>query len=60
MKKFLVEVSHTEYTIIEVEAKDECEAEKIAVEELDHASWGNDETEIINVEEINASKINNL
>lgn len=52
MKKFLVQISHTEYADIEVEAKNEHEAEEMAFEELDCANWGNDETEIIDVEEV--------
>lgn len=47
MKKFIFQISHTEYAEIEVEAKDEQEAEKLMFENIDSASWGNDETEIM-------------
>ena len=52
MKKFSVEVSHTEYATIDVMANNEHEAEKNAIEKIDYANWGNSETEIVGVEEI--------
>lgn len=54
MKKFRVQISHTEYGNIEIEAKNEQEAEKLALENenIDSAGWGNDETDVIDVEEI--------
>lgn len=51
MKKFIFQVSHTEYAEIEVTAKNEQEAEKLMFENIDGAGWGNDETEIIDLEE---------
>lgn len=52
MKKFIVQISHTEYADIEVRAKDEHHAESLAFENIDSANWGNDETEIIDTKEI--------
>ena len=52
MKKFIIQVSHTEYSKIEIEAKNEQEAENLVFENIDSASWGNDKTEIIDIEEI--------
>ncbi len=52
MKKFIVEISHTEYAKIRVEAKNTDEAEELAYEKIDSAYWGNDETEILNTKEI--------
>lgn len=58
MKKFRVQISHTEYGDIEIEAKNKQEAEKLALENenIDSASWGNDETDVIDVEEIKINK----
>lgn len=52
MRKFIVEISHTEYGSVEIKAKNKQEAEKITLENIDRASWGNDETDIISVEEV--------
>lgn len=52
MKKFIVQISHIEYGTIEVEAEDEYEAEELAFKNIDRANWGNDETEMVDVEEI--------
>ena len=52
MKKFIIQVSHTEYGRIEIEAKNEQEAENLVFKNIDSASWGNDETEIIDIKEI--------
>lgn len=52
MKKILIQISHTEYGEVEIEAKNEQEAENIVDKKLDHAIWGNDETDIIDVKEI--------
>lgn len=53
MKKFIFQVSHTEYAKIEVVAKNEQEAEKLMFKNIDCADWGNDETEVMEIEEIN-------
>ncbi|OGY57685.1 MAG: hypothetical protein A3H67_03465 [Candidatus Buchananbacteria bacterium RIFCSPLOWO2_02_FULL_46_11b] len=53
MKKFIIQVSHTEYAKIGIEAKNKQEAEELVFENIDCAGWGNDETEIIDIEEIN-------
>ena len=53
MKKFIIEISHTEYAKIQVEAKNANEAEGLAFEDIDQADWENDETEILNIEEEN-------
>ena len=52
MKKFIIQISHTEYGKIEIEAKNEQEAEKFALENIDSVNWGNDETDIMNIEEV--------
>jgi hypothetical protein len=49
MNKFLVKISYTEYATIEVMAKNADEAEEKALENIDFANWGNDETEIMSV-----------
>lgn len=56
MKKFIIHIAHTEYADIEVSATNEEEAEKIAFKNIDSANWGNDETEILDIEEINIIK----
>ncbi len=53
MKKFIAQLSHTEYAQIEIEANNMQEAEELAFENIDYANWGNDETEVIDIEEIN-------
>ncbi|MBI4652863.1 hypothetical protein HY750_01270 [Candidatus Kuenenbacteria bacterium] len=52
MKNFIVEISHTEYGKIEINAKNKQEAEKMALENIDDVNWGNDETDIISIEEV--------
>ena len=52
MKKFIVEISHTEYGKIEVEAENEHRAEITALDNIDSANWGNDESEVLGVEEV--------
>lgn len=52
MKKFIIQISHTEYGEVEIDADNEQEAEKIALENIDSAYWGNDETDIISTEEV--------
>jgi len=52
MKKFVVEVSHTEYAKIQVKAKNIQEAESTVFKNVDCADWGNGESKILNVEEI--------
>ena len=56
MKKFVVQISHTEYGSVEVNAENEQNAEKLALENIDSADWGNDETDIIDTEIVNAGK----
>ena len=52
MAKFRIQISHTEYGDVEIEAKNKQEAEKIVLENMDCKNWGNNETEIIDIEEI--------
>lgn len=52
MKKFIIQISHTEYGEIEIDADNEQKAEKIALENIDSVDWGNDETDIISIEEV--------
>ncbi|MCK4744963.1 hypothetical protein KAS41_02790 [Candidatus Parcubacteria bacterium] len=52
MKKFIIHISHTEYADIKVNAANEQEAEKTVFKNIDSANWGNNETEILDVEEI--------
>ncbi len=56
MKKFIVEIQHIEYAALEIEAKNEQEAEDAVFENLDYADWGNDETDIIGIEESKENK----
>ena len=51
MKKFIIHIAHTEYADIHINAASEQEAENIAFENMDSANWGNDETEILVIEE---------
>lgn len=57
MKKFIIQVSRTEYGRVEIEAKNEQEAENLVFKKIDSTSWGNDETEIISIEEIKKNNI---
>lgn len=56
MKKFIIQISHTEYTEVEIEAENEQVAEELALKNIDYANWGNDETDIIDIEEVGTNK----
>ena len=52
MKKYKINVNHTEYGFVEVEAESEQEASDMLDDVFDSISWGNDETEIESIEEV--------
>ena len=54
MPKYNISFKHEEYGQVEIEAKNLTEAEELAWKELDDGNvfWGNDDTEILEVEKV--------